>query len=301
MKVPITRPWFDDQEASAVAAVLESGWVSQGPRVEEFEATFAAYVGARYAVATSSCTTALHLALIAGGVRPGDEVLVPTFTFVATANAVEYCGARPVFVDVDLETFNIDPALIEAKITARTRAIIPVHLFGLPADMDPILEIAERHALVVIEDAACGVGSRYHDRHVGTVGLAGCFSFHPRKIITTGEGGMLVTDDAALAARVRSLRSHGAEVSDLERHAGNGTRLPAFSEVGFNYRMTDVQAAIGLAQMAKLEGVLDSRSELARRYDAALQGVPGLRIPRVPPEWSTLTSPTWYLSRQMQP
>ena len=283
MKIPITRPLFDEREAQGVAAVLESGWVSQGARVEEFEAVFARYVGARHAVATSSCTSALHMALVAIGIGEGDEVLVPAFTFVATANAVEYCRARPVFVDIDLDTFNLDPADLEARITPRTRAIIPVHLFGLAASMTAVLELAQRHGLRVIEDAACAVGTLYRGRHVGAFGAAGCFSFHPRKVITTGEGGMLVTDDASLADRARSLRNHAAAVSDLERHAANGTRLPSFREIGFNYRMTDLQAAIGLAQMDKLDGILGRRRDLAACYDAALQPLGWLGVPRTPP------------------
>ena len=285
MKIPITKPYFTDAEAQAVAEVLRSGWVSQGPKVAEFEEAFARYVGAKYAVATSSCTAALHLALVALGIGEGDEVLVPTFTYVATANAVEYCRAKPVFVDIDLATFNMDVNQIEAKITRNTKAIIPVHLFGLTADMDLILEIARQHGLFVIEDAACAVGSRYKEHHTGTFGEAGCFSFHPRKIITTGEGGMITTDDAHLAERFRSLRSHGATVSDLERHTSRGFLLPAFTELGFNYRMIDLQAAIGLKQMEKLEEILKRRIHLAEEYTVALGEIEWLRVPRVAPGW----------------
>lgn len=285
MRVPITKPYFTAAEAQAVAKVLESGWVSQGPRVAEFEEAFANYVGTKYAVATSSCTAALHLALVSLGIGEGDEVLVPAFTYVATANAVEYCRAKPVFVDIDLDTFNIDVNQIEAKITRYTKAIIPVHLFGLSADMDPILEIARRHGLFVIEDAACAVGSGYKGRHVGTFGEAGCFSFHPRKIITTGEGGMITTDDAELAERLRSLRSHAASVSDLERETSCGFLLPAFTELGFNYRMTDLQAAVGLIQMEKLEEILKRRIRLAEEYTAALGRIEWLHVPRAPLGW----------------
>jgi dTDP-4-amino-4,6-dideoxygalactose transaminase len=282
VSIPITRPLFDDRESQAVADVLRSGWVSQGPRVGEFEAAFARYAGSRHAVATSSCTSALHMALVALGIEAGDEVLLPAFTFVATANAVEYCRATPVFVDIDLDTFNIDLGQIERRITPRTRAIMPVHLFGLAANMPAILDIARRHRLRVIEDAACAVGTRTSGRHAGTFGDAGCFSFHPRKVITTGEGGMLITDDGALAQRVRSLRNHAAVVSDLERHAANGAQLPGFPEIGFNYRMTDVQAAIGIAQMEKLDAILDRRRALAARYDTALRPISWLRTPHVP-------------------
>jgi perosamine synthetase len=282
MSIPITRPYFDRSEAEAVAAVLESGWVSQGRRVEEFEAAVAGYVGARYAVATTSCTTALHLALLASGVGEGDEVLVPAFTFVATANAVEYCRARPVFVDIEPDTFNMDPVQLEARITPRTRAIIPVHLFGLAANMNAILDVARRHGLRVIEDAACALGTRYRNQHVGALGDVGCFSFHPRKVITTGEGGMLVTNDTQIAARARSWRNHAAAVSDLDRHAGDGTRLPAFPDIGFNYRMTDLQAAVGIAQMAKLETILEHRRRLAASYTSTLQTIPWLLAPHAP-------------------
>jgi len=280
--IPITRPYLTDAEARAVSEVLASGWVSQGPRVAEFEEAFAAYAGVRYAVATTSCTTALHLALLALGVSEGDEVLVPSFTFVATANAVEYCRARPVFVDVDLATFNLDVAKAESRITPRTRAIVPVHLFGLSADMNAVATFAARHGLAVVEDAACAIGSRYDGRHVGSFGNTAVFSFHPRKIITTGEGGMLTTDDARVAEKARSLRSHAASVSDLDRHARSGFLLPTFADVGFNYRMTDVQAAIGLRQMDKLDEILKRRVALADAYTAALGDLPWLRPPQVP-------------------
>jgi len=278
-RIPITRPFFTDAEAKAVAEVLQSGWVSQGRQVAAFEEAFAAYVGARDAIAATSCTTALHLVLHALGIGPGDEVLVPSFTFVATANAVEHCGARPVFVDIDLDTFNIDVRQLERALTTRTRAIIPVHLFGLSADMSAIGEFAGRHNLFVIEDAACGIGTRYGKRHVGTFGQAGCFSFHPRKLITTGEGGMITTDDAVFATRLRSLRSHAASVSDHSRHTGGGTALGGFLEIGFNYRMTDIQAAIGLAQLAKLPELLQRRIVLAAQYADALKSISWLRPP----------------------
>lgn len=283
MKIPVTRPVFGDEEIDAVAACLRSGWVVQGPKVAEFEALWAGYTGARFARATTSCTTALHLAMIAIGIEPGDEVIVPAFTWVATANAVEYCGATPVFADIDLRTFNLDPAAIEARITPRTKAIVPVHEFGLSADMTAILEIAARHDLRVVEDAACATGTRHQGRHVGTFGDVGCFSFHPRKAISTGEGGMLTTDDETAATLVEVLRSHGAEESDLARHAGTGGfALPEFNRLGFNYRMTDIQAAIGVEQMARLEGILEVRRSLAARYDEALGDLDGLRTPFEP-------------------
>ncbi len=281
-EISITKPYFTEDEERAVREVLASGWVSQGPRVAAFEEAFASYVGARYAVATSSCTSALHLVLAALGIRPSDEVLVPAFTYVATANVVEYQHARPVFVDIDRRTFNVDASKLEEKITKRTKAILPVHLFGLAADMDPILEIARRHDLAVIEDAACGVGALYKGRHVGTFGTAGCFSFHPRKVFTTGEGGMIVTNDHTLAGRFQMLRSHGATASDWDRHRGQGFLLPAFEELGYNYRMTDLQAAIGTAQLKKVKWILERRRQLAEAYTASFQAMPGLSSPHEP-------------------
>ena len=282
MNIPLTKPCFDEAEFSAVLEPLKSGWVVQGPKVKEFEERFAAYVGASHAVAASSCTTALHLALAALGIGPGHEVIVPSFTWVATANVAVYQGARPVFVDIDLHTFNIAPQKIEEKITPRTKAIIPVHLFGLSADMDPIIEIARRHNLHVVEDAACALGTTYNGRHVGLIGDVGCFSFHPRKSITTGEGGMLTTNRAELAERFRVLRTHGAVESDLARHQKGKLGLAEFNVLGYNYRMTDIQAAIGIAQMGKLDWILAQRRARACRYDEAMADIEWLQLPTMP-------------------
>ncbi len=283
MKIPISKPYFGDEERAAIVEPLETGWVVQGPKVAEFERLFGAYTGALNSVATSSCTTALHLSLVALGIRPGDEVILPSFTWVATANAIEMVGARPVFVDIDLDTFNIDPDRVEAAITDRTRAIIPVSLFGVSAAIDPIMSIAAPRSLKVIEDAACAVGSWYQGRHAGTIANAGCFSFHPRKAITTGEGGMVVTADPDLAQVVRSLRDHGASRSDLTRHLSKRSYvLPEFDRVGYNYRMTDIQGALGVAQMARLEAILELRTERARVYDRWMQGVEWLRPQALP-------------------
>jgi perosamine synthetase len=282
-RIPITRPVIGAEELAAVREPLESGWLVQGPFVSQFETRFGAYVGAPYAVATSSCTTALHAVVAALGLRPGDEVIVPAFTWVATANVVEYMGATPVFCDIDLSTFNIDVAAVESLVTSRTVGIIPVHLFGLSADMAPILEIASRHHLWVVEDAACGFGARYSGRHVGTLGNAGCFSFHPRKSITTGEGGMITTSDNRLAEKTRSLRDHGATRSDLDRHTGQaGYLLADYDDLGYNYRLTDLQAAIGVAQMDRADWVLARRRDLAARYDQALTDLEWLVPPTVP-------------------
>ncbi len=283
MKIPISQPYFGEEERRALLEPLETGWVVQGPKVAEFERRFAEYTGAPFALATTSCTTALHLSLVALGVSPGDEVIVPAFTWVATANVVEMQGARPVFVDIELDTFNIEVSQIERAITARTKAIMPVSLFGASAPMQPIMDIARKYDLKVVEDDACAVGARYHGHHAGTLADIACFSFHPRKAITTGEGGMVITSDQPIADQIRSLRDHGASKSDLARHLGaRSYLLPDFNVVGYNYRMTDLQGALGVAQMARLEWILQQRIRLARCYDAALSGLSWLRPPVLP-------------------
>jgi perosamine synthetase len=283
LRVPIAKPAFGPEELEAVQKPLESGWVVQGPHVGRFEERFAAYIGAAHAVATTSCTTALHLGVAVLGLKPGDEVIVPAFTWVSTANVVEYRGATPIFCDVDLATFNIDVDQLEALVTERTVGIIPVHLFGLCADMDGVNAVAERHGLWVLEDAACGFGAWQGGRHAGTVGDMGAFSFHPRKSITTGEGGMLTMGRADWDERARSLRDHGADRSDLDRHDSRGAFLLAdFPELGFNYRMTDIQGALGCAQMDRADWILDERRRRAALYDEALAGVEWLRTPVTP-------------------
>jgi len=283
MKIPITKPFFGDEERKAILEPLESGWIVQGPKVAEFERLFGEFTGAKYAIATTSCTTALHLSLIAMGIGSGDQVILPSFTFVATANAIEYTGATPVFCDINLNTFNIDANQIQKKITQKTKAIIPVHLFGLSADMKPITEIAEQHRLRVIEDAACGLGSYYDGRHVGTFGDAGCFSFHPRKAITTGEGGMITTDREDLMVTFRSLRDHGASKSDLDRHIDlGGSLLPEFNQLGYNYRLTDLQAALGVAQMRRAAEIIAARIARAERYNQILKKEEWFKTPETP-------------------
>jgi dTDP-4-amino-4,6-dideoxygalactose transaminase len=279
--IPITRPLVGEEEAAAAAAAIRSGWLSQGARVQEFEEAVAAYTGARHAIATSNCTTALHLALIAAGVKPGDEVICPSFTFIATANAIVHTGARPVFVDIEPLTYNLDPALVEAAITPRTRAIMPVDQIGIAADIPAIRKIARRHGLAVVEDAACALGAAVGEARVGSLSDFSCFSFHPRKSITTGEGGMITTDDNEAAALLRRIRSHGASVSDLARHQTAGAPvIEEYHELGYNYRMTDIQGAIGVVQMQKLDYVLSERRRVAERYNALLRGVEGIETPR---------------------
>lgn len=281
-EIPITKVWIDEAEMDAILEPLRSGWIVQGPYVAEFEEKFARFTGARHAIATTSCTSALHLSLAAAGIGPGDEIIVPAFTWVATANVAEYLGARPVFCDIDLETFNLDVDLLPGLITERTRAIIPVHLFGQAADMNPIRRLARWHDLRVIEDAACGFGATYNGRHVGTLSHFGCFSFHPRKAITTGEGGMILTQSDEAAAICRTLRDHGANKTDLARHAGSGGfLLPSYDHLGYNYRMTDLQGAVGSMQMDKAEAILEGRVARARRYDELLKATSWLKTPVV--------------------
>jgi perosamine synthetase len=282
-QVPFARPYLTGEEGEAVARVIATGWVSQGPQVQAFEAAFAERLGAAGAVATTSCTTALQLALHGAGVGPGDEVIVPSLSFIATANSVLHCGARPVFADIDPRTYNLDPDAAERAITPRTKVIMPVHQVGLPADMDALIDVAERHGIAIVEDAACAIGATYKGRPVGSLSPLACFSLHPRKVITTGEGGMITVTDPAVAERLRRLRQHGMSVSDLARHSGRSVVIETYPEPGFNFRMTDMQAALGLCQMDVLDHVLERRRVLAERYNAALAEIPYLEPPYAPP------------------
>jgi perosamine synthetase len=251
--------------------------------VRAFEEAFAARVGAADAVAATSCTTALALALHVSGVGPGDEVIVPSLSFIATANAVWHCGARPVFADIDPLTYNLDAAAAERAITPRTKAIMPVHQLGLPADMDAFFELSERRRVVIVEDAACAIGARYRGRPIGSLGTLACFSLHPRKVITTGEGGMIAVRDAAVAERLRRLRAHGMDLSDLARHAARDVVVESYPERGWNSRMTDMQAALGLCQLRALDTILARRRLLAERYTEALERIPHIEAPYDPP------------------
>jgi perosamine synthetase len=282
-QVPFARPYLTGEEGAAVAAVIATGWVSQGPKVREFEAAFAERMGAADAVATTSCTTALHLALHGSGIGPGDEVIVPSLSFVATANAVLHCGATPVFADIDPLTYNLDPGAAERAITSQTKAIMPVHQVGLPADMDAFIELAHDYDLALVEDAACAIGAIYKGRPVGSLSAMACFSLHPRKVMTTGEGGMITVQDPELGERLRRLRQHSMSVSDLARHRTDRVVIESYPEPGFNYRMTDMQAALGLCQLKVLDHVLERRRHLAERYTAALAHIPHLEAPYEPP------------------
>ena len=280
MRVPISKNWFGPEEYEAVQRPLREGWVVQGGNVARLETEFASFAGSEYAIACSSGTAALHIAVMALGIRPGDEVIVPAFTWVSTANVVELQGARPVFCDIDLETFNISPAELSLRVTDRTVGVLPVHLFGMSADMDAVLETANAANLWVVEDAACALGTRYRDRHAGTMGAIGCFSFHPRKSITTGEGGMVVCDDADLARRCDALRNHGLE----QPPGGEANAGPRYTMPGFNYRLTDIQGALGCAQFQRIDFLLAERQRCADFYAARLSDIDWLRLPAAGPD-----------------
>lgn len=269
-KIPIIIPCFSKQEADAAAAAVRSGWVNQGPKVEQFEKMVARFVGSKYAVATSSGTSALHIALLLAGIKPKDEVIVPSFTFIATVNNIIHLGAKPVFVDIDQNTYNIDHTKIEKSISKKTKVIMPVHQIGLPAEMKHISKIAKKHNLRIIEDAACALGAQYHGKKIGSLSELTCFSFHPRKIITTGEGGMITTDNKNMCEKAKSYRSHGVNVSGR------------YDIPGFNFRMTDIQAAIGIEQMKKLNYLITERIRLAGKYNKTLGGIKHLSVPYVP-------------------
>ncbi len=288
--IPIARPLLGQAEADAASRAILSGWVTQGPEVAAFEAEFAAAVGAKRACAVSSCTTALHLALRAAGVGAGDEVITVSHSFIATANAIRYCGGRPVFVDIEESGFNIDPTAVQRAITPRTRAILAVHQVGMPCDLATLVPLARRHGLCLVEDAACAIGSEIlwngrWERIGRPHGDVACFSFHPRKLLTTGDGGMLTTANPAWDRLFRLWRQHGMAVSDTARHSAAEVVFESYDEFGFNYRMTDIQAAIGREQLKRLDGIIARRRAQAAIYNQLLSDVPGLELPPEP-EWA---------------
>lgn len=288
--IPIAKPFLDVQEADAARDVVLSGWLSQGAQVNAFEREFASLIGAEQACAVSNCTTALHMALLAVGVGPGDEVITSSHSFIATANSIRYCGATPVFVDIEAATYNLDPDCVAEAITARTRAILTVHQMGMPCDLKALLAIADSHGIPVIEDAACAIGSQIDVdgswEFVGRPrGSVACFSFHPRKVVTTGEGGMITTSDPEIDRRLRLWRQHGMNVPDTVRHSSAQVIFESYDCVGFNYRMTDIQAAIGRKQLLRLSHIVAQRRMIAKRYGELLGDIEGLILP-FEPEWA---------------
>ena len=283
--IPITKPYFDNDEINILKECLDSGWVTQGPLTEKFENLFKEEHSCQYAVSASSCTAALHIALLALGINAGDEVIVPAFTWITSASCVEYVGADVKFVDVEKETMNIDPAKIEEAITPKTKAIIAVHLFGCPAKMDEIMEIAKKHHLYVVEDCACAIGTTYKGKKVGTIGDIGCFSFHPRKAITTGEGGMCSTNDEALYYKMIQYKNHGASLTRKGADYGNPYYFGVYDEVGYNLRLSDIQAAVGIAQFKKLHMLLEDRKRCVDYYIEKLTGNSNIILPILPQEF----------------
>lgn len=292
-RINVMTPWLGEEEIEAVAEVIRSGWVAQGPKVREFEEAFAAQLQAGHAVAVSSCTTALHLALVVAGVRPGDDVVVPSFSFIATSNAATYLGARPVFCDVEPLTGNVTAETVEAALTDRTTAVVAVDQGGMPVDLAPIRALCDPLGIVVVEDSACGAGSTYDGRPVGAGAEVTTWSFHPRKVLTTGEGGMLTTSHPEWADRARRLREHAMSVSAADRHATVLAPPEEYSEIGFNYRMTDLQAAVGIVQLGRLDAMVDRRRELAATYAKAVAEIEGLRIVADPPHGTTNFQSCW--------
>ncbi len=280
--IPVAKPFLGEEEAQSAYETILSGWVTQGPKVEEFENNFAKYVGSKYAVAISNCTTALHLAMIVADVKDGDEVICPSLSYVATANAIRYVNASPIFAEVNAETYNIDIAHTKSLITPKTKALLIVHQIGMPADIDAFKELCQERNLILIEDAACASGSAYKGNKIGSHSDLVCFSFHPRKVITTGEGGMICTSNESYYKRLKLLRQHGMMVNDRVRHSSDKVIITDHVELGYNYRMTDIQAAIGIKQLEKLDWIVAERRKIALRYNEAFNDIPFIRLPFEP-------------------
>ena len=278
--IPIAKPYLNQEDAQAAYDVIMSGWITQGPRVQEFEEKFAAYTGAKYAVALSNCTTGLHLAMIVAGIGSGDEVICPSMSYIATANCIMYTGAKPVFAEVHPETYNLDVADAEQRITSKTKAILLAHQIGMPADIDAFRALCDKHNLVLIEDAACAAGSSYKGKKIGSHSDLVCFSFHPRKVISTGDGGMVTTNNEAFAARMKLLRQHGMSVNAGARHGATKIIFEDHLEVAYNYRMTDIQAAVGIRQLEKLDWIVEERRKIAQRYLTELADIACIRLPK---------------------
>jgi len=278
--IPIAKPHLTEQDAQAAYDTIMSGWITQGPRVQEFEEKFAAYTGAQHAVAVSNCTTGLHLALIVAGIQAGDEVICPSMSYIATANSIMYVGATPVFAEVHPETYNLDVADAESRITAKTKAILLAHQIGMPSDIDAFAALCKKHNLILIEDAACAAGSSYKGKKIGSHSDLVCFSFHPRKVISTGDGGMVTTNNEAFAERMKLLRQHGMSVNAGARHGAKKIIFEDHLEVAYNYRMTDIQAAVGIQQLAKLDWIVEERRKIAARYLTELADIDCIRLPR---------------------
>jgi len=280
MKIPLMRPYFDSDELKEIKKVLNSGWVSQGPETKKFEKCAREYLGIKHTIPVTNCTAALHLALLSIGIKKGDEVLVADYTYPATGHSVVYCGAKPRFVDVDVRTYNINPELLKHKLTTRTKAIIPVHTFGQPADMDPIMEFAADNNLKVIEDAACAFGAKYKKKYAGTIGDIGCYSFHARKGLTTGEGGMIATRDDTLAEKMRCLSIFGIKAA-WDREGSKKFSIPTFIDIGYNYKMSDITAAIGVVQLKRLDKVITKKKALAKLWDEHLIDMSNITPPYI--------------------
>lgn len=279
LKIPIAKPYLTPEEAQAAYDTILTGWITQGPKVEEFEEKFAAYTGAKYAVAVSNCTTALHLSMIVAGIGKNDEVICPSMSYIATANSITYVGATPVFAEVHPETYNLDVLDAEKKITNRTKAILLVHQIGMPADIDAFKALAIKYNLKLIEDAACAAGSSYKGIKIGSHSELVCFSFHPRKIITTGDGGMITTGNKEYYERLKLLRQHGMSVNDRVRHESKTVITEEYLEIGYNFRMTDIQAAVGIKQLEKLDWIVSERRKIAFQYHEAFKNIECIRIP----------------------